>query len=285
MIICKTIISLKRQLSLVKEKHYSIGFIPTMGALHDGHLSLIRASISQNHCTVCSIFVNPTQFNNQVDYDKYPKTIKEDILQLEITGCNILFLPSIEEIYPEGLTSSKHYDLGDLETMLEGKYRPNHFQGVCQIVEKLLNIVEPNQLFLGQKDYQQCMVIEKLISIMGISNKTKLIMMPTTRERNGLAMSSRNARLNEIEKEKATTLYKAMLHIKNQIHDKSFDKIEREAELLIQKNGFEKVDYIKICHASDLQQAHDINSNEKLIILIAAFINGVRLIDNMELNY
>ena len=166
MIICKTISLLKLQLNLIKEKQLSIGFVPTMGALHEGHLSLVRASISQNDCTVCSIFVNPTQFNTHEDYNKYPNTIIQDICQLELAGCSILFLPDVEEIYPEGILSNKKYNLDYLETILEGKFRPNHFQGVCQIVEKLLVIVEPNQLFLGQKDYQQCMVIEKLIELM-----------------------------------------------------------------------------------------------------------------------
>ncbi len=283
MIICKTISLLKLQLNLIKEKQLSIGFVPTMGALHEGHLSLVRASISQNDCTVCSIFVNPTQFNNQEDYNKYPNTITHDIYQLELAGCSILFLPDVEEIYPEGILSNKKYNLDYLETVLEGKFRPNHFQGVCQIVEKLLVIVEPNQLFLGQKDYQQCMVIEKLIELMDKKREIELEIIPTIREKTGLAMSSRNARLNETEKENATAIFKAMVHIKNYLNEKNFDELEKEANELLQKNGFEKIDYIKICNASDLQEVHSRKSNQKLVVLIAGFLNGVRLIDNMQL--
>jgi pantoate--beta-alanine ligase len=283
MIICKTISLLKLQLNLIKEKQLSIGFVPTMGALHEGHLSLVRASISQNDCTVCSIFVNPTQFNTHEDYNKYPNTIIQDICQLELAGCSILFLPDVEEIYPEGILSNKKYNLDYLETILEGKFRPNHFQGVCQIVEKLLVIVEPNQLFLGQKDYQQCMVIEKLIELMDKKRDIELEIIPTIREKTGLAMSSRNARLNETEKENATAIFKAMVHIKNYLNEKNFDELEKEANELLQKNGFEKIDYIKICNASDLQEVHSRKLNQKLVVLIAGFLNGVRLIDNMQL--
>jgi len=283
MIICKTISLLKLQLNLIKEKQLSIGFVPTMGALHEGHLSLVRASISQNDCTVCSIFVNPKQFNNHEDYNKYPNTIIQDICQLELAGCSILFLPDVEEIYPEGILSNKKYNLDYLETILEGKFRPNHFQGVCQIVEKLLVIVEPNQLFLGQKDYQQCMVIEKLIELMDKKRDIELEIIPTIREKTGLAMSSRNARLNETEKENATAIFKAMVHIKNYLNEKNFDELEKEANELLQKNGFEKIDYIKICNASDLQEVHSRKLNQKLVVLIAGFLNGVRLIDNMQL--
>jgi pantoate--beta-alanine ligase len=284
MIICKTITSLQQQLILINQKQQTIGFVPTMGALHEGHLSLIRTSISQNECTVCSIFVNPTQFNNREDYNKYPNAITQDIYQLELTDCSILFLPEVEEMYPDGILANKQYNLGYLETILEGKYRLNHFQGVCQIVEKLLSIINPNQLFLGQKDYQQCMVIEKLIELMDRKGEIKLEIIPTIREKTGLAMSSRNARLNEAEKENATAIFKAMMHIKKYLNEKSIDVLEKEATALLQNHGFEKVDYIKICNATNLQEVQNTNSSQKLMVLIAASLNGVRLIDNIQLN-
>ena len=284
MIICKTITSLQQQLIPINQKQQTIGFVPTMGALHEGHLSLIRASNSQNDSTVCSIFVNPTQFNNREDYNKYPNTITQDIYQLELVGCNILFLPDVKEMYPDGILISKQYNLDYLENILEGEYRPNHFQGVCQIVEKLLSIINPNQLFLGQKDYQQCMVIKKLIELMDKKGEIKFEIIPTIREKTGLAMSSRNARLNEAEKENATAIFKAMMHIKKYLNKKSFDTLEKEATELLQNHAFEKVDYIKICNATNLQEVQNTNSSQKLVVLIAAFLNGVRLIDNMQLN-
>ena len=155
MLIFKFAADIKKYLNAVKEKGAAIGFVPTMGALHNGHISLIKHSKKQTDITVCSIFVNPVQFNNAEDFEKYPITVENDILLLQENGCDILFMPSVAEMYPDEISKQKHYDLGRLENILEGKYRPGHFQGVCLVVEKLLTIVEPNILFLGQKDFQQ----------------------------------------------------------------------------------------------------------------------------------
>ena len=143
-----------------------IGFIPTMGALHQGHLELLKRSLSERALTVCSIFINPTQFNNSVDFAKYPKTLDDDILKLEAAGTDILFIPEVDDIYPGGIANLAKFDLGYLETILEGSSRPGHFQGVCQVMQRLLTIVDPHLLFMGQKDYQQCMVIKRLLEIM-----------------------------------------------------------------------------------------------------------------------
>jgi pantoate--beta-alanine ligase len=196
---------------------FSMGFVPTMGALHQGHISLIEASKTENNVTVCSIFVNPTQFNDPKDFEKYPVTIETDIEKLEAAGCDVLFLPAVSEIYPQGTRPSKQYELGFLETVLDGKFRPGHFQGVCQVVERLLQIVKPTQLFLGQKDYQQCMVISKLIDLMGWGNKLKINICPTLREADGLAMSSRNMRLTNDERIKAVAIYQCLNHLKENI--------------------------------------------------------------------
>jgi len=163
MIILKKSQELQQQLNDYREKGESVGFVPTMGALHDGHLSLLKSSKAENTVTVCSIFVNPAQFNDSSDFAKYPSTLDQDIYKLETAGCDILFLPSVEEIYPAGISERKEYDLGYLNTILEGKFRPGHFQGVCMAVERLLEIVLPNNLYLGQKDFQQCMIIIRLI--------------------------------------------------------------------------------------------------------------------------
>src|SRR5690242_13565632 len=200
MILFKKVIDLRKWLDHQRQTENNIGFVPTMGALHSGHLSLIEASKKENSITVSSIFVNPTQFNDPTDFEKYPVTIEKDIDLLEGIGCDAIFLPSVEEIYPNGTKSVKHYELGYLEKILEGKFRPGHFQGVCMVVERLLEIVEPDKLYLGQKDFQQCMVIRKLISLMGKENTISLEISPTLREPDGLAMSSRNVRLNEEER-------------------------------------------------------------------------------------
>src|SRR5690348_11900589 len=175
MIIFKKALALQNKLKQLKKSKEKIGFVPTMGALHDGHLALIEQSKSVDTTTVCSIFVNPTQFNDKKDFEKYPVTIENDIYLLEKSNTNILFLPSVDEIYPEGLATNFSYDLGFLETILEGFYRPGHFQGVCRVMDKLLNIVQPDDLFMGQKDYQQCMVIKRLIELNKISTQLHVV--------------------------------------------------------------------------------------------------------------
>ncbi len=255
-----------------------IGFAPTMGALHEGHLSLIKASKQLAGLTVCSIFVNPTQFNDPGDFQKYPSIIEQDIFFLEKNKTDILFLPSVAEIYQSGINQLEHYDLGYLETILEGQYRPGHFQGVCQVMKRLIDIVEPDHLFMGQKDYQQCMVVRKLIELM---NKPTLFhACPTTREADGLAMSSRNMRLNEKERKQATGIYKSLLYIKKSIHSGNFEGVIAQARTILFENNF-KVDYVEIADAETLQLVHDSNSQRKLVALIAAFQQDTRLIDNM----
>ena len=197
MVLLKNATDLYNYLDSQRKNHISIGFVPTMGALHEGHLSLLAKSKKENSITVCSIFINPTQFNDPLDFEKYPVTIEQDIQKLDSIDCDILFLPSVDEIYPDGLNYNIHFALGELETIWEGKYRPGHFQGVCLVVKRLLEIVQPDMLFLGQKDFQQCKVIAKLIEILNFEKKIALIICPTMREPDGLAMSSRNMRLSD----------------------------------------------------------------------------------------
>jgi pantoate--beta-alanine ligase len=261
--------------------HTKMGFVPTMGALHEGHLSLIRQSKENCETTVCSIFVNPTQFNDPHDFDKYPKTIDQDLEMLILAGCNILFLPSVKEIYPSGTTNIARYEIGYLETILEGKFRPGHFQGVCQVVYRLLDIVKPDLLFLGQKDFQQFMVIQKLIQIKNIN--TKLIIGPTLREKNGLAMSSRNLRLNPFERNQAVCIYESLLQMKKNLHTGSVQSIKEQSMQFLTSKGF-KVDYAEIANAESLEIINEWNGSEKVVALVAAYLNGIRLIDNMLLN-
>lgn len=284
MIICKTKTLLSAFINKYLKQHTTIGFVPTMGALHEGHIALVKESKRKSEITVASIFVNPTQFNDISDFEKYPITIETDIELLEKAGCDILFLPSVQEIYEKGIHNVKHYDLDYLEEILEGKYRKGHFQGVCNVVENLLKMVQPNYLFLGQKDYQQCMVINRLIQLMNWQDIISLIYVPTVRENNGLAMSSRNKRLTENEKDNATIIFKSLNYIKENYMHQSFHNLIETCKQNLLNNGFHKIDYICICNANSLQIVDSYNENTKMVALIAAFIGEVRLIDNMLLN-
>lgn len=283
MIIFKKAADLRHYLADQKKRKRSVGFAPTMGALHQGHISLLEASKKDNDVTVSSIFINPAQFNDPTDFEKYPVTIEKDIYLLEKAGCDILFLPSVAEIYPDGFHNHKQYDLGKLETLLEGKFRPGHFQGVCMVVERLLNIVCPGKLYLGQKDYQQCMVINRLIQLMGIEKDTTLVVCPTLREADGLAMSSRNMRLNEEERKRAVAIYNVLTSIKNNLQPSSLITIKNKAVEELAAKGF-RVDYVEIADAITLEPVTHWNGRQKLVVLVAAFNNEVRLIDNMLIN-
>ncbi len=269
-------------LQLQKANGRRIGFIPTMGALHNGHLKLINQSHSAKNITVASIFVNPTQFNDKKDFDKYPVSVENDILLLAKAKNDILFLPSVNEMYPNGLNSTLSYQLGSLETVLEGFYRPGHFQGVCRVVHKLLEIVQPDDLFLGQKDYQQCMVVQKLIDTYKLP--TRLFVVPTEREESGLAMSSRNLRLSEDAKAKAGVIYKMLNFIEQQMESMPFNQLKQKSYSMLMDSGFQKIDYIEICDAKSLVPVKEFNQNTQLVAVAAAFIEDVRLIDNMLLN-
>ncbi|MBL0883841.1 MAG: pantoate--beta-alanine ligase [Chitinophagaceae bacterium] len=280
MILFKKGDELKKYLIKKTAEGISIGFVPTMGALHEGHLSLVRAAKERNRLVVCSIFVNPSQFNDPQDYLQYPKTIDQDIFLLEKSACDILFLPEVQEIYPQNYTPL-HYELGSLETLLEGKYRPGHFQGVCQVVDRLLAIVMPTILFLGQKDYQQCMVIERLIRLKQYA--IQLYIVPTMRETSGLAMSSRNLRLTEQDRAKAAAIYTGLKHIKSQLQPGNIESLCNQVTADLLEIGFDKIDYISIANAKTLEPIDVWDGETALVVLAAAFLSGVRLIDNIPL--
>lgn len=284
MIIIKTVQHLQQHLYQHYRKNITIGLVPTMGALHDGHLSLIQTSEDQCDITICSIFVNPTQFNDPEDFKKYPVTIEQDIFLLEKAKCDILFLPSVSEIYPDGIETNQPFQLGYIENILEGSFRPGHFQGVCQVVNRLLDIVEPDHLFLGQKDFQQCMVLSKLLELTGKKKYIHINICSIHREPSGLAMSSRNARLSEEDRQKATAIYQALLHIKQNIALLPAESLQKAATLSLINAGFEKIDYIAIVNLETLEPVTTWDKLTPLIALIAATLNGVRLIDNLPLN-
>jgi len=279
MIIFKSSQLLSHRIEKQKKSGKKTGFVPTMGALHHGHLSLIKSSKSNNDLTICSIFVNPTQFNNAEDFKHYPVTIEKDLELLITHQCDVLFLPSVTEMYPPGYFK-KTYALGEIETILEGYYRPGHFQGVCQIVDRLLEIVQPHQLFLGQKDFQQCMVIKKLLTLLD-KNEIDLTIVPTAREKDGLAMSSRNLRLNEEQRKIAPSIYKELRLIKDQLNEKPAEALKDEAIENLEKKGFQ-VDYIEIANSKDLSLTKDIN--QPVVAVAAASLGSIRLIDNLLLN-
>ena len=283
MIVCKKPGVLQDILIKKKKKDDQIGFVPTMGALHNGHLSLVQEAKKQNNIVVCSIFINPTQFNDPEDFKKYPITLEKDILMFEGAGCDILIIPSVDDIYPNGTKNLRQYELGFLETVLEGKFRPGHFQGVCQVMHRLLEIVLPDNLYLGQKDYQQCMVIKKLIELIGVNDKIIVNVCPTLREKDGLAMSSRNSRLLADDRTKATTISVALRYIKENIHAGDIKQVKHEATAMLLQKGF-RIDYVEITEADTLKAIGNWNGKQKIVALIAAFLNSVRLIDNMVID-
>jgi pantoate--beta-alanine ligase len=282
MIIFKRPGDLKDFLGKQREKN-RVGFVPTMGALHAGHKSLLNEAKKENIIVVCSIFVNPTQFNDPEDFKKYPITLEKDITMLHDASCDVLFIPSVKDIYPGGIAAAGKYELGFLETVLEGKFRPGHFQGVCQVMHRLLEIVLPNNLYLGQKDYQQCMVIKKLTQLIAFDKAIRVNVCPTLREVDGLAMSSRNTRLNAEDRINATTISKALRYIKENIKAGGTETIKTEAKEMLLKNGF-LIDYIEIANADTLELIEYWDGEQKIVALAAAFLNTVRLIDNMVIN-
>ena len=281
MIIFKKKIDISNYIVNYKKTSGKIGFIPTMGALHKGHISLIEASKKTDTLTICSIFVNPTQFNNTADFEKYPVTIEKDIDMLEKAGCNVLFLPSVEEIYPADSSTTLPYELGFIETVLDGKYRPGHFQGVCNVVQRLLDIVQPNTIYLGQKDYQQCIIIKKLTEL--IQSPTQIIICPTLRESDGLAMSSRNMRLTSVERMKAVKISEVLLFIKQEIKPGNLQDLKQRCINYLTNEGY-NVDYVEIADATNLTLLQNWDGKTKLVALVAAFLNEVRLIDNRIVN-
>jgi pantoate--beta-alanine ligase len=281
MILFKKSAAASHYLQGIHSAQKTTGFVPTMGALHQGHLSLIEASKRQNPVTIASIFVNPAQFNNKSDFENYPITIERDIELLEAAGCDALFFPAVDEIYPNGTAQTQTYDLGFLETVLEGRFRPGHFQGVCKVMHRLLTILPATNLYMGQKDYQQCMVVKRLLAL--INSQTALHTCPTLREPDGLAMSSRNMRLNATERQQAIAISKALFSIKAQLQKQSPVVLINNATNLLLQHQF-KIDYVTIADANTLQPVCNWNGQQPLVALIAAFLNEVRLIDNLVLN-
>ncbi|MET3503748.1 pantoate--beta-alanine ligase [Mucilaginibacter rubeus] len=252
-----------------------IGFVPTMGALHKGHLGLIELAKQQSTQVVCSIFVNPTQFNDPKDLEKYPRPITDDIRRLEEVNCDILFNPQVTEMYADN--EKWHFDMGDLEYLLEGKFRPGHYQGVTQVVNKLFNIVKPDIAFFGQKDYQQFMVISKMVEVLEMP--VKLVMCPIEREPDGLAMSSRNIHLTPYDREHSLILSKALNWVKENFDINKIDTLQQQAAQMISNEPGVELEYFEIADGKTLH--HATPASETIVALVAARVGKTRLIDNV----
>lgn len=280
MVIFKRVKDIERYLLKIKEKGQKVNFVPTMGALHNGHLSLVHNAQNEDSIVVVSIFVNPTQFNDKKDFEKYPISIDQDTSMLLKGGCDVLFLPSVDEMYPEGVDKMPIYSFDYLDKILEGEKRPGHFEGVGQVVARLLAIVQPNKLYMGQKDYQQCMVVKKLLSL--INSKAELHICATQREEDGLAMSSRNKRLTEFQRAKAMLLYQCLVSIKTKQGMAPFSTVQKECIDILKEKGF-KPEYVCLADAEDLTILEDYDAGRNMVALIVAWLGDVRLIDNMLL--
>ncbi len=259
-----------------------VGFVPTMGALHEGHISLIKASRSKMNVTVCSIFVNPTQFNDKADFEKYPVQIDHDLEMLLAAGCDAVFVPSLEEIYPQGTAQKTEVDLGFIGTTLEAEHRPGHFQGVLQVVKRLLDIVQPDVLFMGQKDYQQCMVIARLIEHYQLPVLLKII--ETMREQDGLAMSSRNMRLSPEARISAKKLSSALFAIKKNIKTTDISQLLLQQQEWLSQDALIRVEYLVAVNGKTLEPVTTFSEDTPTTLLIAAYVGNIRLIDNLIVN-
>lgn len=279
MLIFKERASLTAYLLTLRTEGKTIGFVPTMGALHEGHLSLLETAHGAADQVVCSIFVNPTQFNDPEDFKKYPVDTDEDIRRLLAAPVNVLFLPAVNEIYDQGTGALARYPFGRLESLLEGAYRPGHFQGVGQVMGRLLGIIPADYLFMGQKDYQQTLIVNELIGLLNI--KTKLVTCPTLREADGLAMSSRNVRLSPEARGKAPFLYKTLLFVRDHLEQMPLEALIVRATAQLEQEGF-RVDYLVIADKTLTPLTEP--AAAPMICLVAAWLEGVRLIDNLLLS-
>lgn len=294
MITLTRIQELQNQLNIVRKDRKSVGFVPTMGALHQGHLELIKKSKKDNNITVCSIFVNPTQFNDLNDLDKYPRTLENDSKLLEKVNCDILFAPEVTEMYSDkeldlkrkkiedrSWTEGKSIDFGSLDKVMEGAQRPGHFNGVAQVVSKLFRIVMPDNAYFGQKDFQQLAVIRSMTKQLGLP--VKIIPFPIVREDDGLAMSSRNVRLTEQERKVAPLISQTLARVKELQKEYSIDDLKAFVKKQIAAEPIMKLEYFEISDADSLQPINKYSEAKSAVACVAVKLGNVRLIDNILL--
>jgi len=273
--------AIKQQTEQIRSSGQTIGFVPTMGALHEGHLQLLRTAARETDVTICSIFVNPTQFNNPEDFKLYPRLPQADTILLEQNKCDVLFAPSAPEMYAEPLQLA--FNFGALETVMEGKFRPGHFNGVAAVVSKLFHLIKPHKAYFGQKDLQQFAIIRRLV--IDLSFDLELVCHPIIREADGLAMSSRNRRLTEPERQVAPHLYQALQLAQHLLATKSVAAAKVAVINYLQAFKEIKLEYFEIADAHTLQPLEAITTGKQIALCVAAFVGEVRLIDNIVFSY
>ena len=282
MLIFETQLALIEHLKENTDSTNTLGFVPTMGALHQGHLSLVELSLANNDLTVVSIFVNPTQFNNPEDLEKYPRNLESDVATIQtISEDVIIYAPSVNDIY-EGNATSKSFYFDGLENQMEGKFRPGHFDGVGTIVKRLFEIVKPTNAYFGEKDFQQLQIIKKLVEKENF--QITIVGCPIFREENGLAMSSRNERLSPNERNSAAIIFKTLQEVKQKYPSQSLSEIALWVNQVFENQPDFKLDYFEIANEATLQTTENKNQDQKCRAFIAVFVNNIRLIDTISLN-
>ena len=274
-------VALKSFIKTFENKNTTIGFVPTMGALHQGHLSLMQQSLQENQLTVVSIFVNPTQFNNPEDLQKYPRTLEEDSLKINNLDSNIIiYAPTVVDIYDKKI-ESKHFDFDGLENQMEGQFRPGHFDGVGTIVKCLFEIVTPTKAYFGEKDFQQLQIIKKLTTKNNLP--VTIVGCPIFREKNGLAMSSRNERLTGLEREQASIIFETLQQAKELFKTKTATETTQWVETVFDKHELFELEYFQIANEETLEPCLEKSSDQNYRAFIAVFVNNIRLIDTISL--
>lgn len=281
MVVVQSVNELKKQVGRLRDEHKSIGFVPTMGALHQGHLQLVSRCVAENDACVVSLFINPTQFNDKNDFNRYPRTLKNDTALLASVGCAIVFAPSAEEMYtPSEMETVFDFDFGGLDEVMEGIFRPGHFNGVVQVVSKLFSLVTPDKAYFGEKDFQQLAIIRRMVQVMNFP--IEIVGCPIVREKSGLALSSRNALLSEQERTTAAVIYRTLSESKQLMHEKTV--AETKAWVIDRLNAIDglKVEYYEIVNGNSLQSITDWSDADYVVGCVTVYCGKVRLIDNIN---
>ncbi|MGL5226998.1 MAG: pantoate--beta-alanine ligase [Bacteroidales bacterium] len=272
-----TVADLRKAINQAREEGKKIGFVPTMGALHNGHIQLVKRCVAENEFAVVSVFVNPTQFNDKNDLLKYPRTLEADCKLLEEAGCNLVFAPTVDEVYPE--EDTRLFDFGQLDKVMEGEFRPGHFNGVAQVVSKLFDMVTPDNAYFGEKDFQQLAIIRQMVK--QLNSPVEIHPCPIVREESGLAMSSRNTRLTPEQLAEAPKIYQTLLASKAMKETKSVSEVKAWVINELNKNEFFRVEYFDIVDGLTLQSLNNWSESGYAVGCIAVFCGEVRLIDNI----
>lgn len=272
-----TVKDVQERIASLRQEGKTIGFVPTMGALHQGHLSLVKQCISDNDICIVSIFVNPTQFNNKEDLEKYPRNLDKDCLYLKEAGVNIVFAPLVEEIYPE--PDTRQFDFGQIDKVMEGEHRPGHFNGVAQVVSRLFDIIKPDKAYFGEKDFQQLAIIREMVKQLRLN--VEIVPMPIVRETSGLALSSRNERLTQQQKKEAVRISEVLLGERENWSKHSVDELKKIVIDNINAVESLNVEYFDIVDGYSMQPIHNWSDTEYAVGCIAVFCGEVRLIDNV----